>query len=159
VKVLVAIEDIPANTEITKDLVVSKFKEKELPKELAEGAFGDLTPCLGLALKTGLGKGQWVTESLVGVQLPKPAPQDTATPPKPDPKADSPRPQPPPTVVATRPTRDVAVHTASGTMVHRFEEIRPGEWKLKKVLSPEEAARATPAAPAPAAEPETKKYD
>jgi hypothetical protein len=40
-----------------------------------------------------------------------------------------------------RAVKDVTVTGPSGTYIHRFEEIRPGEWRLVKILTPQEAAR------------------
>lgn len=163
VRVPVAVENIEPNTPLTADLVKEKFAEKELRREDAEGAYTDLTPFLGKSLKYGLGKGQWLTEALVGLPAPKPAPQDdkidnlpkTGPDEKPAPKRD--------VVVAGVETHDVAVHTASGTSIHRYQRPVGGEWKLVKVMTPEEVAKADAARSAgnakPAAEPDAKKYD
>jgi len=161
VKVPVAIENIPANTPLTIDLIKEKFADKELLREYAEGAYTDLTPFLGKTLKHGLGKGQWLTESLVGPPGLKPAPQDDridnlpkgGPEEKPGPKRE--------TVVAGVEVHDIAVHTASGTVIHRFQRVAGGNWKLVKVMHPEEIARLDAAKSAsqskPAAEPEAKK--
>jgi len=96
-----------------------------------------------LTLKTGLSEGKWVTTSLVGPPASKVPPAEDWTPPKANPTE--------PKAAGPRNTKDVVVHTPSGTYIHRFEEYRPGEWRLKAILTPAEAARsAGRAAPAPA---------
>jgi Flp pilus assembly protein CpaB len=160
VKVLKATADIAANTEITKDLIAQSFTEKEIPKETFEvlQAYPDLTPYLGQVFKTGIVKEQLVIKGMIGPATSKAAPRDPFSDPK-EPKPEPPvEPKPKPVVVAKR-THDVAFHTASGTMIHRYEEFKPGEWRLKYVLSPEEAARdpkqpAAPDAPATPATPD-----
>jgi Flp pilus assembly protein CpaB len=170
-KVWVAKEDLAPGTDLTADLIKDKFTEKEYPKEYVEGAYTDLTPLLGKSFKFGIAKGQWVTDALVGIYLkpsdhdfdinglPKPGPVDPA-------QAAVKVVLEPKKVV--KPTMDVAVHTTSGTVVHRYQEVRPGEWKLIAVMTPEQAAHApagkeSTAAPAPApanespAQPNTKK--
>jgi Flp pilus assembly protein CpaB len=161
VRVWVAKENIPANTELTADLVKTKFTEYQLPKEYAEGACTDLSAYYTKALKTGASKGQWVTLWMVGEQQLKSAPQYDSIEnlPKPGPN-DPVRPDVRPGAL---PTRDVAIHNPSGTVIHRFVEVQPGVWKLAKVMSPEEAARpvkqpeAAPKTPEKA--PETKVRD
>ena len=138
VKVLVAKRDIAPHTDVTNDLVAEAFELKELPKDFAGDAMGDLTEALGKTLKTGVAKGQWVTPAMVGIEL-KPGPQDPFV----APKAAEATPTPPSAVkpVFKRKTHDVAVHTTSGTVVHRYEEVAPGQWKKIAELSPEQAAR------------------
>jgi pilus assembly protein CpaB len=165
VKVLIANADIAPNTDITADLLKEKFHEKEFNKEVVEGACLDLNNYLGKAFKYGVAKGQWVTDAMVGAPALKGPPPDAHVDnepkpaPKPDPTLVGPvAPVTPPTTTTTPPKvtptvpvvakriRDVSVHTASGTMIHRYVEVRPDEWKLMAVLSPEEAARAAAAA-------------
>jgi Flp pilus assembly protein CpaB len=154
VKVMVAMEDIAPNTVITMDLIKEKFKERDFPRDFAEGAVADLTQHCGQALKNGLAKGMWVAQSMVGPPQPKPAPQDANIDGKPGPnttvtpKGTTPTPKGRPRI------HDVAVHTASGTIINRFEEQADGSWKLLKVLTPEEAA----AQKAPGS-PDVKKVD
>jgi Flp pilus assembly protein CpaB len=147
VKVPVALVEIPAGTEITADLIADKekFGLKELPKELAEDAATDLTPFVGKVFRSGLGKGQWVTPNLVGGAEPKPGPRDELSQPKGGPDEPA-RP------VAGRRTHDVAVHTASGTKYFRYEETKPGEWRMLGEVRP----GPRPAEPQPSADPEKK---
>lgn len=146
VKVLVAKADIAPNTEITKDLIADGFEEKALPKEFAGAALGDLKEGLGQFLKTGVSKGQWVTPGMVGIQAPKSAPQEFFQPkPAVEPKAEERKPAAP-----KRKTHDVAIHTANGTTVIRYEEVAPGTWKKVGEMSPERAAQGeAPDAPKP----------
>jgi pilus assembly protein CpaB len=151
VKVWMAKVNLEPGTEITKDLVENKLVESEIPKVAAKGAYSDLSDLIkqNLTLKTGLSEGQWVTSSLVGPPASKVKPQDDWQPPKA--KQDVPSDAP-------RKTKDVVVHSPSGTFIHRFEEIRPGEWRLKTILTPAEAARRSAQAPPPAA-PDSRKDD
>jgi Flp pilus assembly protein CpaB len=126
VKVWVAVENIPAGTEITRELVNTKLKEKEAPRELAEDAYSDLTKLIENknTFPNGLAKGNFVTFSSIG------------------------GPKPPVTNVVTKaggkPTRDIIVNTGSGSVVHRFYEHSPGDWKFLSILTPEEAAKNPP---------------
>lgn len=140
VKVLKAVSDIPANTEITKDLLALAFSAQDMPKEAADlaGAYADLTPCLGQVFRTPVEKGQLVVKGMVGPQVSKAAPQDRDSEAKGDPKPEK-------TVVARR-TYDLAAHNAEGTTIYRYEEVAPNEWRLKQVLTPEQAARGIKAA-------------
>lgn len=176
VKVLIATEDIAPNTDITMDLIKEKFIVTEWEKDRAPGACSDLTPFLNKAFKFGVAKGHWVTDAMLGAVPPKPAPQDanieSIPKPGPDAQAAEPKKEAPEPKKGTppKPTRDVAIHTASGTVVHRYQEAKPGEWVLLAVLSPEEAARGAkqpssatdkPTAPEKAPEPagDAKKVD
>lgn len=135
VKVPTAAEDIAPGTEITNDLIAEKFKTVDLPKGLAEGAIADLTPHLGQVFRTGLGKGQWVTKSLVGPVELKPAPRDPDVLPK-DPSAERARSGPP----VKRAIHDVTVHTASDTKVFRYQEVEPGRWRMLGEVRPDRGA-------------------
>jgi pilus assembly protein CpaB len=150
VKVWVATSKIPAGTEITKELIAKQLKEKEMPREYAVGAYSDLTECINqnLTLKTDLVADAWITASNVGPST-KAAPQEPFMPPK-GTVTEPPK-------VAPRALKDITVFTASQTYVHRFEEVRPGEWKLKAILTPEEATKNPIPAATPATPPETKK--
>ncbi|MBX9624121.1 MAG: Flp pilus assembly protein CpaB, partial [Gemmataceae bacterium] len=136
VSVPVAAADLPAGTVVTADLLAdpTAFAAKELPKEIAADAVTDFGPYLGQTLKTGLGKGQWATAGLIGPAETKPGAKDEFVPPKEEPKPEPPvvkeAPKPTPKPPARR-THDVSVHTPSGTHVFRYEEVRPGEWRLR----------------------------
>lgn len=118
VKVPAAADDIAAGTQLTKDLIATKFKLVELPKDLAADAVTDLEALANdkQTLRTGLGKGQWITKSLVGKAEPKPAP----------PEAFEPKPGP----AAAKNIRVVTRHTAEKTTEFRYEEVAVGEWKF-----------------------------
>jgi len=142
--VLVATEDIPAGTDLTKDLVAAKFKTVDLPLALADGAFTDLTPAFGKVFRHGLGKGMWVTESLVGFPPSKPGDQDTFQIPKPgpvEPKTVTQVPVTPipgspaeikpvkPVVAPKKAIKDLPLTTPHGVTMFRYEEYAPGKWR------------------------------
>ena len=131
VKVPAASEDIPAGTQITKDLIAEKFKLIELPKDLAADAVTDLAALAGdkQVLRTGLGKGQWVTKSLFGNAVPKPSPREDFTIPKPGPN-ENPK-------TTSGKTRDVTFTTGGKSNTYRYEEAAPGEWKLTGDVTPD----------------------
>jgi Flp pilus assembly protein CpaB len=144
VKVWVATDEIPAGTLFTKELLKEKFVEKEIPKEFAAGAITDPATANGqLALKTIVTRNQWLAEGMLGPPPPKPAPREEFQPPKtevagqPKPPATQPEPKQP-TAPARRPIREIAVHTANRTEIYRYEEVRPGEWRLKEKLTAEQ---------------------
>ncbi|MBA4067232.1 MAG: Flp pilus assembly protein CpaB [Isosphaera sp.] len=168
VPVLVATDFIPANTELTKDLVEARFQKRDMPKEYADGAVADLTPYLGQALKTAVARGQWVTPEMVGHQASKAPPPEEWHPPKPEPRADAgpapktAEPKAEPVRPSGLPTRDVTVTSASATMVHRFRQQPDGTWKLERVLTLDEANRRSAPEPTPdprPAAPTAPKFD
>jgi pilus assembly protein CpaB len=122
VKVPVALDDIKAGTPLTKDLLSdpTKFGTRELPKEFAQDALSkeQLDERVGQVFRTGLGKGQWVTESLVGsaeASLPK---EDIDPP-------------------VRRRTHDVTIHTANDARTYRYEEVEPGRWRYIGPVRPD----------------------
>ena len=137
VKVPAAIDDIPAGTQITNDLIAEKFKLVELPKDLAADAVTDLTALAESKqfLRTGLGKGQWVTKSLFGKAEAKPMPRDPEFQPKPGP-IEKP--------AEERKIREVAVHGPGGTKIYRYEEVAEGQWKLIPDSNPKPETPKTP---------------
>lgn len=162
VRVPVAVADIPAGTPLTADLLADPraFAARELPREVAADAVADFAPYLGQTFRTGLGKGQWATPGLIGPAAPKGTVKDEFAPPKepppPPPAAkEPPKPAPKP---AAKPTHDVHVHTSSGTRVYRYEEVRPGEWRLRGEVKPA-VPPANPAAATEPTKPETPKTD
>jgi pilus assembly protein CpaB len=142
ITVWVAKENIPANTDLTVDLVKAKLVEYQLPKEYAEGACTDLVPYYTKALKHGVAKGQWVTLWMLGERGLKPGPQDLTIDnlPKPGPN-DKPELRIDPSAPVVLPTHDVTIHGPGGSRVQRFVEVKPGVWKFHKSMTPEEAAR------------------
>ncbi len=147
VRVPYALVDIKGGTELTTDLIGDEtvFGTRELPKDVAGDAVTDLNKVVGKTLRSGLGKGQWVTPGLVG------PPETKAAPPQPDvaPKATTP-PAP------ARKTHDVTIYTASGSTTYRYEEWAPGRWRLVGEVRPQtDALPVDPAAPAPAPKPAT----
>lgn len=149
VRVPYALVDIKGGTELTADLIGDEavFGTRELPKNVAGDALTDLNPVVGKVLRSGLGKGQWVTPGLVGDPLPKPSPREVDTPQK-EPAPAAPRPAP-------KATRDVTVHTGTGSKTYRYEEWTPGRWRLvgevRPTTDPAAESPAAPTAPAPTA--------
>jgi Flp pilus assembly protein CpaB len=141
VKVLVAKRDIAPHTDVTNDLIAEAFEPREVPKDLVNDALLDFSEALNLQFKTGVAKGQWVTRSMVGLEL-KPKPQDGFVPPKPG----EPVPVNPNLPGSVKPVvrakiHDVSVHTTHGTVIYRFQEVAPGQWKKIAELTPEQAAK------------------
>ncbi len=149
VKVPYALVDIAPGTELTNDLISDPkvFGVREMPSQYAEDAVLDLTEHLTKVLKNGLGKGQWVTKSLVGDVSAKPSPQDAFNPSKGGPNA--------PLSLAKRKTHDIQIHTARGTQTFRYVEVEPGEWKLWGEVKPGQEQPALEE-PAPKKQPEPK---
>jgi pilus assembly protein CpaB len=133
-KILIAKHDIAPHTDVTNDLIAEAFELREVPKEFAPDALDDLTEALNKQFKTGVAKGQWVTPFMVGID-PKASPRDDFVP-KPGESPSAPKPE-----VIKRKYHDVAVHGTHGTIVHRYEEVKPGQWKKIAELTPEQAAR------------------
>jgi Flp pilus assembly protein CpaB len=157
VSVPVAIEDLAAGTELTKDLIAEKFRTIELPLALADGAFTDLKEATGKVFRHGLAKGMWVTPSLVGLQASKPPDQDTFALPKPAPapvetpkavtqapNTTTPTPMTPTPVTPApadvkpirpveappkRAIKDLPLTTPHGVTMFRYEEYAPGKWR------------------------------
>lgn len=145
VKVPVAKQDIAPNTTITNDLVAEAFEWKELPKDFAGDAVVDFSDWVGKAFKTGVAKSQWVTKAMLGEPATKAPPQETFNAPKPSPEEKAAKP------VARKKTHDVAVHTAHGTVIHRYEEYAPGKWKKVAELNQGQATKDQDEAPTPGA--------
>ncbi len=160
VKVYVAKENIPVNTEIDEELL-KKFDIVEKPEEHAKGACTDLKAMFGTfkVLTTGVAKDAYVLNAMIGAApikgIATAPPADTEIGNKPPPRTDIPdvaleiAPWPhlylPPEPPAPR-VRDIALHTNRGTIVHRYQETGIGteEWKLIAILTPMEAAVQSP---------------
>lgn len=166
-QVLVATRDIPAGTDVTADLLAEAFAMKEYPIGVATDALDDLKPALGKVFKFGVAKGQWVTGNMVGLPGLKPSPVYPFVEPKPGPSATVEPPKPEPKVepkIVEKPVQkkyhDVAVHDAKGTVIWRYEEVKPGQWKKVAELTPEQATETDkPTAPKPATPDAAKKAD
>jgi Flp pilus assembly protein CpaB len=138
-KVLIAKRDIAPHTDVTQELVAEAFELQDAPKDFAADGLSDLTNALGKQFKVGVAKGQWVTAFMVGID-PKPTPRDSFTPKPPEASTAPVQPSEVKPVVQ-RKFHDVAVHGTHGTIVHRFEEVKPGQWKKIAELTPEQAAK------------------
>jgi pilus assembly protein CpaB len=153
VRVPYALVDIKSGTELTADLIGDEtvFGRRELPKDVAGDAIADLNTVTGKVLRSGLGKGQWVTPGLVGDALPKPSPREDVTPGKTGPVAPTPVPVAP--VAPTAPalaTREVTIHTGTGSKTYKYEEWAPGRWRIVgQVRSPAGDAATEQSVPTP----------
>lgn len=156
VKVPYALVDIKGGTELTADLIGDEtvFGTRDLPKDVAGDAITDLSTVTGKVLRSGLGKGQWVTPGLVGLATPKPGPTGEFELPGKLPGAE-----PAPKAVAPagprRATRDVTVHTGTGSKTYRYEEWAPDRWRLVGEVRgrTDENNPMAPAAPTPTPNP------
>jgi Flp pilus assembly protein CpaB len=151
VKVLVAKSDVAAGTQVTADLIKEKFELKELPAAYASEGLADLSEAYGKEFRSLVAKGQWVTGGMVGIQGTKVSPRLTTIEPKPGEKET-----PASDVPTKRRHLDVAVHTSSGTIIHRYEEYAPDKWKKIAELTPAQANREESGPPAPPAPPAPK---
>ena len=103
--------------------------EMELPKEYAEGALADLTADSSASRPRRHGLWQGPVGDLGDLLATRPRSRGRRTidnQPKAAPEVDAPK--------GDRPggeTKDVAVHTASGTVVYRYEEHGRAKWKLR----------------------------
>ena len=166
VKVFKATGEIAANTEVTKDLIAASFKQFDIDKATADTlqAYQDFTPVLGQVFKFPVAKDQVAINGMIGPPVSKIAPRDEYIPPKPDPEAKpevkpdpvtppepkikpdpepkiKPDPKPAPKPAPEKRTHDVPFHTAHGTEIHRYEEFKPGEWRLQRIMTPADVIR------------------
>jgi pilus assembly protein CpaB len=137
VKVLVANRAIAPNTDITKDLIEEAFTLKEFPKGTTGHAIADLTPALLKAFPQGVPAGVWVTPEMIGQKTLPSSPRDyfeakpgAVEPPVANPMATPNTPEPTRPVAPPEPPQPakakyvhVAVHTASGTIIYRYEKV------------------------------------
>lgn len=173
VRVFVAKENIDPNTEITPELL-AQFEPKNMPQGEAEA----LGVCTNLAqhfgtfkvLKYGVAKGLPVVNAAIGPQpLKAVAPPEEFAVPKPAPVdekklvVEKTEVAPMPRMISPPParTREVALHTNKGTVVHRYIEVRPfsEEWRLVGVNEPGGAPVPPSALNVPPAEADPKMPD
>jgi len=178
VTVLVAKRAIAPNTDITLDLIEgpeAAFEPKEFPEGTTGTALTDLKPALLKAFPHGVPAGVWVTPEMIGAKTLPSSPQDIfqpkpaaveVTPVVPNPMATpetkpETRPAAPPVPPAPTPAKpeyvDVAVHSASGTVIHRYQKVA-GELKKVAELTPTQAAEHYKSE-APKAAPDARRLD
>jgi len=108
----VARENIPAGTKITPELIDQKFQQVEYPAPGPENAVKDMKSWLGKTVVERLVANQFVPKDALGEEGPRPETKPA-------------RPAGPPAK-----THDVVMQNGSGTRMFRYQEVKPGEWKL-----------------------------
>ena len=156
-KIPVPIDDLPAGTELTQEVLESKFKTQE-HLVVPDGALADLKPYIGQFLQKAAYRDQFVPKSFVGAKKPeepkkpKASPSDDDSTPKPEAKPDVEK-KPEPIVEKKKPTVDRSFVGPNGAKVYRYEKQADSEWKLLGEVLPDGTVNGVqaPAAPAPAA--------
>jgi Flp pilus assembly protein CpaB len=111
-------EDLPAGTEITFDLIKTKFKDVEFVAPAPENAVVKMDEFLGKYLLEKVSANNFVPKSYIGN---KPEKKEGAKPaPKDDAKTDEPK----------RDTFDRSITNGNATKVYRFEKQDDGSWKM-----------------------------
>jgi pilus assembly protein CpaB len=153
VKVPVALEDLPAGTELTEEILKTKFKMADW-LVAPEAAVLDLNSQIGRFLQKELLKDQFITRSAIGAKKPmaakageaegsvteKPVPMD-------EPKVESQK----------KPTIDRTISGASGTKVYRYELQDDGKYKLLGEVTVDGVVMPLTGGAMPGAAPEKKK--
>ncbi len=156
-KIPVPIDDLPAGTELTQEVLESKFKTQE-HLVVPDGALADLKPYIGQFLQKSVYRDQFVPKSFVGAKKPeepkkpKASPSDDDSTPKPEAKPEVEK-KPEPVAEKKKPTVDRSFVGPTGAKSYRYEKQRDGEWKLLGEVLPDGSVNGVqpPAAPAPAA--------
>jgi len=109
-------EDLPPGTEITFDLIKTKFKDVEFVAPAPENAVVKMDEHLGKYLTEKVFANQFVSKAAIGNKPNK----DVAKEPAKEPKKDEPK----------RETFDRTITNGSAAKVYRFEKQDDGTWKL-----------------------------
>src|SRR5262249_45173129 len=112
--------EIPAGTQLTKDLLLDKFEFKDVVAPAPGNAVLNLAEQEGKILQHPLVANQWLPKSYVGDFAPKGAPPKDAFDPKDGPDKE------PAIGAAGKKTHDMVIATGSGHRIYRFE------WTEKK---------------------------
>lgn len=150
IKIKVATKDIPAQTEITAELIAAAFKDVEVAKEqVPANAIRNLSEHVGRFLQKDLAEEQFVPRSYLGAKKAEVTPEPRVAAQDP-PKVDTPKvrpgpgddagpqaktdpiPEPEPKLPPKKPKPqyvDVTVTTLSGTRTIRFVKLPNGELK------------------------------
>lgn len=130
-KLPIATEDIPANTELTAD-VIKKFSIKEITGPAPENAVLDLDSMHGKVLQNGVAKDQWLSKSFIGSMTTKAPPKHVfEAEVKEGPVAEKPKEEKKlPEIDPKHRIHDVFVVTGNGHKIFRYHEKAPGEWAL-----------------------------
>jgi len=144
VKLPVAIEDLPAGTQLTSDVIAKKFKLVDHTIPAPASFVKDLKEHEGKFLQKELSADQFVPKTYVAdkpkepdVVPPAPKVEDAAKPPA-EPKE----------------YWDTTVQTSSGVRKYRYEKAKDGEYRYVGEVKEEGAAQ-----PAPESKPESKRPD
>ncbi len=127
-KAPVPIEDLPAGTELTAEVISEKFKDADF-LQVPDNAVTKMGPLVGQFLQKEIAANQFLPKSSVGKTNPTVKPE-----PKVEPEPEKPAPPAPP---KKRETLDQTFGTATGAKVHRFEKQDNGEWKLVGEVLPD----------------------
>jgi len=153
-KIPVPVEDLPAGTELTQEVLESKFKTQE-HLTVPDGALADLKPYIGQFLQKSVYRDQFVPKSFVGAKKPeepkkpKASPSDDDSTPKPEAKPEVEK-KLEPVAEKRKPTVDRSFVGPNGAKVYRYEKQRDGEWKLLGEVLPDGTVNGVQAPPAPA---------
>ncbi len=159
VKLPVALEDVPAGTQLTDDVISKKFEMKEFSKPVPPSAIENLREFTGKHLTGKLGAGQFVPKSFVGdkeKEAAKPAPEAGNTPKAGpvDPKKE--KSEAPPVY------KDITIQGPNGVQKHRYQVLPDGGYKYLGTIQHDGEADKTPDAdedntkPAPKSKPKAE---
>lgn len=144
-KMHVAIENLPAGTQLTPEVIDSKFKLVDFTPPAPSNAIVNLREHANRYLQKDLAANQFVPSSYLAdrdIELPKPKVD-----PKPEPKAapegtDTPNSKPEPTLPKTAPKPeakkpvyyDATIQTANGVTKYRYQKLDNGDYKFLGIL-------------------------
>lgn len=163
VKVPVAVVDLPAGTELTDEVINTKFKMKD-ELEAPANAVVELKAHIGHYLKKDLGANQFLSKANVTNKAPeivksKPGNDDAASPKEtvkePDPVKPDTKPDPK-EAKQKAVTVDKTITGPSGTKTFRYEQQADKTWKLTGEVQPDGSVVPTNGGVAPAAPDEKK---
>ncbi len=146
-KIPVPIDDLPAGTELTQEVLESKFKTQE-HLVVPDGALADMKPYIGQFLLKTAYRDQFVPKSFVGAKKPKAESTDDGSTPKPESKPEVEK-KPAPVPEKKKPTVDRSFVGPTGAKVYRYEKQRDGEWKLLGEVLPDGSVNGVQAPAAP----------
>ncbi len=163
VKVPVAVVDLPAGTELTDEVINTKFRMKD-EVVAPDNAVLELKAHIGHYLKKEVGANQFVSRANVtnkAPDTPKGKPTDDAatakeTPTTPDPVKPEVKPEPK-AAKAKAVTVDKTITGPSGTKTFRYEQQADKTWKLTGEVQPDGSVTPTNGGVAPTAPEEDKK--
>lgn len=132
VKVPVALEDLPAGTQLTAEVIAKKFKMAEYPAPVPASFIKDLKEHEGRYLLKDLAGDLYVPRSFIG-EKPTPAAPLAEKAPEPKPKSEP------------KEYWDTTVQTSTGTKKYRYEKTKDGEYKYVGEVRDDEKPESKPA--------------